>query len=245
VNVGPIVRALHFLTEGRGDDRGLDEAGNPLPDLLSLAFDVIESIVLGGRKAEYFRNVKRELDAQGPAVHRSSLSLAKQALRVERPEVATALDDAADTLQQLLQRASELVLDPTQAEALAQSLDAFRAFGADRWVSATAHLLLAASALGATNTAKPARRTRKKPSARLRTKDSRRDAPSPERAAAKSTRRRAKAASAVRASEPRSEKARKASSTNEAPQPRSARPAKRSRRTKARPLPKKRRAKAG
>jgi transposase len=27
------VRALKFLTEGRGDDRGADEAGNPLPDV--------------------------------------------------------------------------------------------------------------------------------------------------------------------------------------------------------------------
>ena len=54
INVGPIVRAMAFLTEGRGDDRGTDELGSPLPDLMSLAFDVIESIILGGRKAEFF-----------------------------------------------------------------------------------------------------------------------------------------------------------------------------------------------
>ncbi len=64
VNVGPIVRALKFLTEGRGDDRGTDETGSPLPDLMSLAFDVVESIILGGRKADYFRQVKRDLESQ-------------------------------------------------------------------------------------------------------------------------------------------------------------------------------------
>ena len=103
VNVGPIVRALKFLTEGRGDDRGLDEAGNPLPDLMSLAFDVVESIIVGGRKAEHFRQVKRELDARGDGdAARSSLALAKHAKRVQPTAQATALDDAPDTLHALL-----------------------------------------------------------------------------------------------------------------------------------------------
>ena len=82
VNVGPIVRALKFLTEGRGDDRGTDEAGNPLPDLMSLAFDVVESIILGGRKADYFRQVKLGLEAMDDGVGRSSLGLAKHASRL-------------------------------------------------------------------------------------------------------------------------------------------------------------------
>lgn len=120
VNVGPIVRALSFLTEGRGDDRGTDEAGNPLPDLMSLAFEVVESIIVGGRKADYFRRVKRELEAEGSGAGRSSLALAKRASRVqpaaqaqEAPEVAevperaevaetAALEQAANAVQLLL-----------------------------------------------------------------------------------------------------------------------------------------------
>ncbi|HYP90784.1 MAG TPA: hypothetical protein VEQ59_21605, partial [Polyangiaceae bacterium] len=85
VNVGPIVRALNFLTDGRGDDRGTDESGNPLPDLMSLAFDVVEAIILGGRKADYFRQMKRDLEAQTADARSSSLSLAKQARRVHAP----------------------------------------------------------------------------------------------------------------------------------------------------------------
>ncbi len=74
VNVGPIVAALRFLTEGRGDDCGIDENGAPLPDLLSLAFDVVRSIILGGADAEFFREVKRQFDARaGGAVGRSGL----------------------------------------------------------------------------------------------------------------------------------------------------------------------------
>lgn len=148
VNVGPIVRALKFLTEGRGDDRGTDEAGNPLPDLMSLAFDVVESIILGGRKADYFRRVKRELEAQGDGVGRSSLQLATQAKRVQAPAPATALDHAADTLQALLAELSTRSLDEAAMHDVKQALEAFRAFGADRWLSATAQLLVATHALG-------------------------------------------------------------------------------------------------
>lgn len=107
VNVGPIIRALKFLTEGRGDDRGVDEAGQPLPDLMSLAFEVVESIIVGGRKADYFRRVKRELDAESGGVGRSSLALAKRASRLqplaedEGPDVA-ALEQATSALQSLL-----------------------------------------------------------------------------------------------------------------------------------------------
>ena len=158
VNVGPIVRALKFLTEGRGDDRGLDEAGNPLPDLMSLAFDVVESIIVGGRKADHFRQVKRELDARGDGAGRSSLALAKQARRVRPTAQATALDAAADTLQALLGQLSTLSLDEKAAHDLTQALESFRSFGADRWLSATAQLLVAANALGAVPQAKPARR---------------------------------------------------------------------------------------
>jgi hypothetical protein len=147
VNVGPIVRALKFLTEGRGDDRGVDETGSPLPDLMSLAFDVVESIIVGGRKADYFRKVKLELEAQGDVVGRSSLALAKQARRVQSTAPATALDHAAETLQALLSRPPGLPLDEPAARELTQALEAFRAFGADRWVSATAQLLVAVNAL--------------------------------------------------------------------------------------------------
>lgn len=147
VNVGPIVRALRFLTDGRGEDRGTDESGKPLPDLMSLAFDVVEAIILGGRKADYFRQVKRDLEAQSEGA-RSSLSLAKQARRVHAPAQATALDHAADSLQVLLGELAALSLSGEAAQQLQQALESFRAFGADRWVSATAQLLVALAALG-------------------------------------------------------------------------------------------------
>jgi hypothetical protein len=102
VNVGPIVRALKFLTEGRGDDRGADEAGNPLPDLMSLAFDVVESIIVGGPKADYFRQVKQQLEARADGAGRSSLALAKQAKRVQPPAEVAALAHASSNLQALL-----------------------------------------------------------------------------------------------------------------------------------------------
>jgi hypothetical protein len=171
VNVGPIVRALKFLTEGRGDDRGTDEAGNPLPDLMSLAFDVVESIILGGRKADYFRRVKRELEAQGDGAGRSSLSLATQAKRVQTPAQATALDHAADTLQALLGELSSRSLDEAAMHEVTQALEAFRAFGADRWLSATGQLLIATNALGLAPGPEPkpsrakAKKRRKAPSA--------------------------------------------------------------------------------
>jgi len=78
VNVGPIVAALRFLTEGRGDDCGVDDDGAPLPDLLSLAFDVVRSIILGGADAEFFREAKRQFDARA-AGRGASLGLAKRA----------------------------------------------------------------------------------------------------------------------------------------------------------------------
>jgi len=147
VNVGPIVRALQFVTDGRGEDRGTDEAGNPLPDLMSLAFDVVEAIILGGRKADYFRQVKRDLEAQTAEERRSSLSLAKQARRVHAPSPPTSIELAADSLQALLAELSGLTLAESVAQELKLALESFRAFGADRWVSATAQLLVAVSAL--------------------------------------------------------------------------------------------------
>jgi hypothetical protein len=95
VNVGPIVAALAFLTEGRGEDRGTDENGEPLPDLLSLAFDVVKSIILGGRHADYFRQVKVDFDAQSDAGGHTSLALAKQASAVRRPTPEVSLPDDA------------------------------------------------------------------------------------------------------------------------------------------------------
>lgn len=148
VNVGPIVRALKFLTEGRGDDRGTDEAGNPLPDLMSLAFAVVEAIIVGGRKAEYFRQVMRDLEAQGGA-GRSSLALAKEARRVQRSGPVSPLDHASEVLEDLLSHLRAGSLDEQTARDAAQALEAFRAFGADRWLSASAQLLVALRALGA------------------------------------------------------------------------------------------------
>lgn len=115
VNVGPIVAALRFLTEGRGDDRGVDEAGAPLPDLLSLAFDVVKSIILGGRHADYFRQVKQELDARSESG--TSLGLAKQAVRHTVP--TTALKKAGVELQGRVRKLEEAVASVmTELEAL-------------------------------------------------------------------------------------------------------------------------------
>lgn len=107
VNVGPIVAALGFLTEGRGEDRGVAEDGTPLPDLLSLAFDVVRSIIVGGRHADYFRQVKRDFDAQVDGGTHTSLALAKQASAVRRHEpeaeaevaVASELDAVTSDIQ--------------------------------------------------------------------------------------------------------------------------------------------------
>jgi hypothetical protein len=147
VNVGPIVAALGFLTEGRGEDRGTDEQGVPLPDLLSLAFDVIKSIILGGRQADYFRKVKQDLDVQSGVDGRTSLALAKQAATVRHSTPSTALEKAAADLRARLKRLDTLTLDEHAASALKQSVEAFRDFGADRWVAATSHLLLALNAV--------------------------------------------------------------------------------------------------
>lgn len=161
VNVGPIIRALKFLTDGAGEDRGLDEQGNPLPDLMSLAFEVIESIIIGGRKADVFRQIKRDLDAQSGVGARSSVALAKEARRVVPTARATALDHAADELQALLVELRSLSLDEEAARELGSALEGFRSFGADRWVSATAQLLLAAKTLSVART--PAEPVRQRP----------------------------------------------------------------------------------
>jgi hypothetical protein len=102
VNVGPILAALRFLTEGRGDDRGIDADGAPLPDLLSLAFDVVRSIILGGVDAEFFREVKRQFDARA-AGHGASLGLAKRAT-LARSAPLTAVKRASAELRTRLRR---------------------------------------------------------------------------------------------------------------------------------------------
>ena len=158
INVGPIVVALGFLTEGRGEDRGTDEHGTPLPDLLSLAFDVVQSIILGGRAAEYFRKVKQDFDAQSGLAARSSLALAKHAATVRPSAPSTTLEKAAGELRTRLKQLDTLQLDDEALAELKQALQGFRDFGADRWVAATSHLLLALHALDGDKTAKPARR---------------------------------------------------------------------------------------
>jgi hypothetical protein len=166
VNVGPIVHALGYLTEGRGDDRGTDEHGTPLPDLLSLAFDVVQSIILGGRAAEFFRKVKQEFDAQSALEGRGSLALAKRAATVVRRSTpSNALEKAATELRSRLQELDGLALDEAELAELKQALQSFRDFGADRWVAATSHLLQALNALDHTPAARataPAKRPRKR-----------------------------------------------------------------------------------
>ena len=161
VNVGPIVAALRFLTEGRGDDRGTDEHGAPLPDLLSLAFDVLQSIILGGRAAEYFRKVKQDFDAQSALEGRSSLALAKQATTVRHRTPSNALEKAATQLRTHLQQLEELSLDDEQLADLKLALQGFRDFGAERWVAATSHLLLALNALERSQPSRPTRAAKK------------------------------------------------------------------------------------
>jgi hypothetical protein len=170
VNVGPIVSALGFLTEGRGDDRGTDEHGTPLPDLLSLAFDVVQSIILGGRAADYFRKVKQDFDAQSGLEGRSSLALAKQAATVRPRAPSTALEKAATELRGRLAQLDELQLDGEALAGVQQALQGFRDFGAERWVAATSHLLLALHALETTGA--PTRRATRsrKPAARAKAK---------------------------------------------------------------------------
>jgi hypothetical protein len=102
VNVGPIVAALRFLTEGRGDDCGIDEHGAPLPDLLSLAFDVVRSIILGGADAEFFREVKRQFDARAEG-RGASLGLAKRAT-LARAVPLTAVKRASAEMRTRLKR---------------------------------------------------------------------------------------------------------------------------------------------
>jgi hypothetical protein len=179
VNVGPIVVALGYLTEGRGDDRGTDEHGTPLPDLLSLAFDVLQSIILGGRAAEYFRKVKADFDAQSALDGRSSLALAKQAATVRRSSPSSALEKAAGDLRTRLQQLDELALDEEQLAELKLALQGFRDFGAERWVAATSHLLLALNAL---ERSKPARAARRRP-ARAAKKAAPKTPPAPKRPA--------------------------------------------------------------
>jgi hypothetical protein len=101
VNVGPIVAALAFLTEGRGEDRGTEEDGTPLPDLLSLAFDVVRAIIVGGRHADYFRQVKRDFDAQSDSSTQTSLALAKQASAVRRHQAEVEVEVEVEAEVQL------------------------------------------------------------------------------------------------------------------------------------------------
>lgn len=171
VNVGPIVHALGFLTEGRGDDRGTDEHGTPLPDLLSLAFDVVQSIILGGRAAEFFRKVKQEFDAQSGLEGRGSLALAKRAATVvRRGAPSSALEKAASELRSRLQELDSLALGEDELAELKQALQSFRDFGADRWVAATSHLLQALNALDHTPTARATKRAKAKTRAKPKAK---------------------------------------------------------------------------
>lgn len=105
VNVGPIVAALRFLTEGRGDDRGVDDQGAPQPDLMSLAFDVVRSIIVGGVDAEFFREVKRQFDARAEG-RGASLGLAKRAT-LARATPLTVVKRASAELRARLKRLDE------------------------------------------------------------------------------------------------------------------------------------------
>lgn len=185
VNVGPIVLALGFLTEHRGDDRGVDEHGTPLPDLLSLAFDVVQSIILGGRAAEYFRKVKQDFDAQSALEGKSSLALAKHAATVRRSAPSTALEKAAAEVRARLEQLDELPLDEEQLAQLKLALQGFRDFGAERWVAATSHLVLALNALERNQPSKPARRRPRKRAAAKAASAPKRPAPAKSKARAK------------------------------------------------------------
>ncbi len=155
VNVGPIVAALTFLTEGRGDDRGTDEQGVPLPDLLSLAFDVLQAIILGGRRASYLREVKRAFDSEFGLEGRASVALAKQAAAVKHESSNSALERAAVELRSRLERVDQSSLEGLDSAALKEAVEGFRGFGVDRWVTATSHLILALRALPAPPEAPP------------------------------------------------------------------------------------------
>ena len=213
VNVGPIVSALQFLTEGRGDDRGTDEHGRPLPDLLSLAFDVVQSIILGGKQAEYFRRVKQELDANAGLTGRASLSLAKQAAIIRRSTPSTALEQAAKELRTRLEQVEGLALDAENVQELQQALEGFRGFGAERWVTATSHLLLALRALDRAPqpSAKPrARRAKAKqsaPSRKATVAVTDRRKPRPQRSQAKSRSKPASTAKTTKRAKKRSKRA--------------------------------------
>jgi hypothetical protein len=113
VNVGPIVAALRFLTEGRGDDCGVDDDGAPLPDLLSLAFDVVRSIIVGGTDAEFFRETKRQFDARAGG-HGASLGLAKRATLARAAPLTVVKRASAEVrmrLKQLDDAAAQLDLE--------------------------------------------------------------------------------------------------------------------------------------
>jgi hypothetical protein len=94
----------------------------------------------------YFRQIKRDIEAQGEA--QSSLLLATQAKRVQPAAPVTALDHAAVALEALLTRLKSAGPDERAAQAAAQALESFRAFGSDRWLSATAQLVVALGAVG-------------------------------------------------------------------------------------------------
>lgn len=186
VNVGPIVAALAFLTEGRGEDRGIDEQGAPLPDLLSLAYDVIQAIILGGRQADYLRQVKRSFDAEFGLEGHASLALAKHAKAVRHATPSSALEHAAEELRQRLAKLDELTFDDVDRTELDEAIAGFRGFGADRWVTATSHLLIALRALPRPPRVEPApppKRRHAKPPAKAETKP--KTKPKPLKAAAK------------------------------------------------------------
>jgi hypothetical protein len=165
VNVGPIVAALAFLTEGRGEDRGVNEQGEPLPDLLSLAFDVVKSIILGGSQADYFRRVKAELDARTEGTGQTSLALAKQASTLRKPEPEPELAPPPEP---------ELEPEPAQASSEDPSVELSRTARelrarVQQLEAAAAEILTELDALG-TPKQKPIRRRTKKARAESKVK---------------------------------------------------------------------------
>jgi len=181
--VGPILAALRYLTEERGDDRGTDENGDPLPDLLSLAFEVVKSIILGGRHADFFRQVKRDFDEQA-AAEGTSLSLAKRATSARRSGPYAALAKASLELRGRVQKLDEA------AATLIQDLEAYAAGKKPRATKrprrkAAAPEATPARAAPSRRAAKPgARSTRPSKAKRESTRDApRRRAVKPKRAA--------------------------------------------------------------
>jgi hypothetical protein len=116
---------------------------------------------LGGRAAEYFRKVKLDFDAQSALEGKSSLSLAKHASTVRRSAPSSALEKAAADLRARLKQLDALSLDEEQLAELKLALQGFGDFGAERWVAATSHLLLALNALDRHKPSRPKRAAKK------------------------------------------------------------------------------------